>query len=147
MRSRSCLEGSKLRSIAAEIQRRVENPEVAPDDIRDFVSSQLFATAQKSTKAKNAGTIMLEVVAQSRDKKPTASVQTGLLDLDAVFGGLRPWQFVILAARPSIGKPALASQIAINAAKENHNVIFVSLEMTSVETVSRVLAMETGLDM
>jgi len=90
---------------------------------------------------------MLAVVSQSKEAKPTASVQTGLLDLDACIGGMRACQMVVLAARPSVGKSALAAQIAINAAKEKHNVLFVSLEMTSSETVSRMLATETGLDM
>jgi len=141
------MDRSKLRSLAAEIQRRVDNPKVSADEIRDFVSSQLYSTTPKTTQAKNAGTIMLKVAAQSRDRKPTTSVQTGLLDVDNVTGGMRPGQLVVLAARPSVGKSALAAQIAINAAKENSNTLFVSLEMTSSETVSRMLAMETGLDM
>ncbi len=140
-------ERSRIRRIASEIQSRVEDPTVSPEAIQEFISAQLFATAPKALQAKNAGTIMLEVVAQSKDCKPTAAVQTGLRDLDGTIGGLRSGQLVVLAARPSVGKSALAAQIAINAAKEKHNVLFVSLEMTSGETVSRMLATETGLDM
>ncbi len=140
-------ERSRLRRIASEIQRRVEDPTVSPDEIQDFVSKQLFATATKATQAKNAGSIMLEVVAQSREQKTTASVKTGIADLDACIGGMRAGQMIVLAARPSVGKSALCAQIAINSAKENNATLFVSLEMTSKETVARALAMETGLDM
>ena len=110
------------------------------------MSKQLYAATSK-TNTKNAGAIMLEVIEQSKHRKPTASVKSGLADLDRCIGGFRPGQLIVLAARPSIGKSAFASQIAVHAAKETHPTLFISLEMTSQETVSRALAMETSLDM
>ena len=136
----------RLRRIASEIQSRIENQTDRPEDIQEWVSKQLYAATSK-TNTKNAGAIMLEVIEQSKQQKPTATIQTGLRDLDRCIGGFRPGQLIVLAARPSVGKSALAAQIAIHAAKESSNVLFVSLEMTSQETVSRALAMETSLDM
>ncbi len=139
-------ERSRLRRIAAEIQNRVANPKNNPNDVKEWITKELYAATTK-TNTKNAGAIMLEVIEQSKHRNPTASVKSGLADLDRCIGGFRPGQLIVLAARPSVGKSALAAQIAIHAAKEMHNVLFVSLEMTSQETVSRALAMETSLDM
>ena len=139
-------ERSRLRRIAAEIQRRVENPGDRPDDIQEWIGKQLHTTTA-TTNTRNAGEIMQQVIDQSKQEKPTATIKTGLTLLDRCIGGFRPGQLIILAARPSVGKSALAAQIAIHAAKEMNNVLFVSLEMTSAETVSRALAFETGLDM
>jgi replicative DNA helicase len=85
---------------------------------------------------------MLEVIEQSKNRKTVSTVETGLADVDRCIGGFRSGQLIILAARPSVGKSALAAQIAIHAAKEENNVLFVSLEMSSQETVARALAME-----
>lgn len=136
----------RLLRIATEIQRRVEISSEDPDLIQDWITKQL-ATTSTRTSAKNAGEIMADVIDQSRNKKTITAIKTGLADLDRCIGGFRPGQLVILAARPSVGKSALAAQIAIHAAKDSHNVLFVSLEMTSQETVARALAMETSLDM
>ena len=139
-------ERSRLRRIAAEIQNRVANPTDRPEAIQEWIGRELYASTSK-TNTKNAGAIMQEVIEQSKRRNPTASVKSGLADLDRCIGGFRPGQLIVLAARPSVGKSALAAQIAIHAAKEASNVLFVSLEMTSQETVSRALAMETSLDM
>jgi len=140
------MDRSRLRRIAAEIQRLADDPMERPEETHEWISKQIYATPSKSIRSRNVGQVMTELVEQSRSKKPTIVVKTGLRDLDPVIGGFRPGQLIILAARPSVGKSALASQIAIDAAKENHGVLFVSLEMTAAETVARALAAETGLD-
>jgi replicative DNA helicase len=72
---------------------------------------------------------------------------TGLLDLDRLLnGGLRPGNLVILAARPSVGKSALAQGIAYHVAvRQQQPVGFVSLEMTGDEITDRLIAQHTGL--
>lgn len=64
-------------------------------------------------------------------------METGLADLDHIIGGLRRGTLVILAARPSMGKSALALQIAENA--PDGKVLFFSLEMPGVEIAERFL--------
>ena len=64
-------------------------------------------------------------------------VPTGLTDLDQKLGGLHKSDLIILAGRPSMGKTALATNIAYNAAlnilnkQEKSSVAFFSLEMSS----------------
>ncbi len=80
-------------------------------------------------------------------------VTTGLRDLDGKLGGLHPSDLLILAARPSMGKTSLAVNIAFNAAeryadtggKEGGIVGFFSLEMSSDQLATRILAEQSGI--
>jgi len=87
-------------------------------------------------------------------------VTTGLIDLDRKLGGLHPSDLVILAGRPSMGKTALATNIAFNAAAayreesdeegrsrvaEGAKVAFFSLEMSAEQLANRILAEQTGI--
>lgn len=60
--------------------------------------------------------------------------------LDELVGPMRPKQLVICAARPGMGKTALALSYAIGAAQNGHGVLFVSLEMSSRELAGRMAA-------
>jgi len=69
-----------------------------------------------------------------------AGVETGFTDLDNLLGGLHDSELIILAARPSMGKTALAMNIAENVIlKSGAPVLFVSLEMGSLELADRLL--------
>jgi replicative DNA helicase len=87
-------------------------------------------------------------------------VGTGFHDLDQKLGGLHPSDLVILAGRPSMGKTALATNIAFNAAKayrpgrapdgrviadDGAVVGFFSLEMSAEQLAARLLAEESGV--
>ena len=67
-------------------------------------------------------------------------VSTGFLDLDQKLGGLHPSDLIILAGRPSMGKSALAANIARNAATEGIGVGFFSLEMSGEQLAGREIA-------
>ena len=73
-------------------------------------------------------------------------VPTGLSDLDEKLGGLHKSDLIILAGRPSMGKTALATNIAYNAAQnilkrqEKKSVAFFSLEMSSEQLSTRILS-------
>ncbi|MBC8868398.1 MAG: replicative DNA helicase [Planctomycetes bacterium] len=67
-------------------------------------------------------------------------VETGFTDFDELTGGLHDSELVVLAARPSMGKTALAMNIAEYVAVElNQPVLFVSLEMSAIELADRML--------
>ncbi len=70
-------------------------------------------------------------------------VPTGYKDLDADTGGLQPGELIVIASRPSMGKTALALNMARNAAVDhNKRVAIFSLEMTKRSLVLRLLAAE-----
>jgi len=69
-----------------------------------------------------------------------AGLSTGFADLDAKLGGLAPTDLLVLAGRPSMGKTALATNIAWNVAKSGIPVGFFSLEMSSEQLATRILS-------
>ncbi len=73
-------------------------------------------------------------------------VPTGFHDLDVLTGGLQRSDLIVLAARPSAGKTALALSIAHQVAMRGIPVAIFSLEMNKEQLVQRLLALETGLD-
>lgn len=72
---------------------------------------------------------------------------TGISDLDQFFGGWRPGNLLILGARPSIGKSALAAQVALNVAARGERVVFLSIEMPRKQIVQRLVCQSTGFDL
>ncbi|MDR2487262.1 MAG: replicative DNA helicase [Clostridiales Family XIII bacterium] len=75
-------------------------------------------------------------------------LSTGFSDLDKITSGLQKQDLIILAARPSQGKTALALNIALNAAtKENAHILFFSLEMGELPLGQRMLSIVAGVDL
>jgi replicative DNA helicase len=122
---------------------------------------RLFALAEKGAGQQGfvsfasalATSIATAATAYQRDGK-IAGVSSGLDDLDRMLGGLHKSDLIILAARPSMGKTALATNIAYNAARRCRRiqtasgwktddgavVAFYSLEMSADQLATRVLA-------
>jgi replicative DNA helicase len=90
-------------------------------------------------------TIKMATLAMQSDQG-IVGVPTGLSDLDEKLGGLHKSDLIILAGRPSMGKTALATNIAFNASKnilsrqEKSCVAFFSLEMSSEQLSTRILS-------
>jgi len=83
---------------------------------------------------------MDRIDARMRGEATEGVVDSGFTDLDAMTGGLHASELIILAARPSMGKTAFAMNIAENVAvKSMAPVLFVSLEMSAVELIERLL--------
>ena len=85
--------------------------------------------------------------------EPVTGLRTGFTDLDEVTAGLQPSDFIILAARPSMGKTALALNIAQNVALRGagkdeapKRVAFFSLEMSRDQLVQRMICTEADLE-
>ena len=74
-------------------------------------------------------------------------LRTGLTDLDKLTGGLQPADLLILAGRPSMGKTALALNMAYHIAHHDQVPVgFFSLEMNAEQLVTRLISMESGFD-
>ena len=74
-----------------------------------------------------------------------AGMPTGFGRYDAIMGGLRKGKISVIAARTSVGKSALALEIAINMAKAGVKVRYVSTEMSHDEIYERLVAHESGI--
>lgn len=82
-----------------------------------------------------------------KDKGRIRGVPTGFKDVDDKLAGFQRSDLIILAARPSMGKTALALNFAHNVAlKAAMPVLIFSLEMSKEQLVDRMLAMESGVD-
>jgi replicative DNA helicase len=78
--------------------------------------------------------------ARMRGEHTAGGVETGFTDLDKLTSGLHNGELVVLAARPSMGKTALALNIAENVAlRQQIATLFVSLEMSAIELADRLL--------
>ena len=87
------------------------------------------------------------------NKEPITGLATGFKDLDYLTAGMQPADFIILAARPSMGKTALALNIAQNVAirgsrngEPKKTVAFFSFEMSEELLVQRMLCAEAEVD-
>ncbi|RLS33893.1 MAG: replicative DNA helicase [Planctomycetota bacterium] len=107
---------------------------------------KIFAILEQrsSTDARTIESVLDEVMvrmdARMKHEQLLGGVETGFTDLDSLCGGLHNSELIILAARPSMGKTAMAMNIAEHVAIANkHPVLFVSLEMACLELADRLL--------
>jgi replicative DNA helicase len=122
-------------------------------ELIEEAETKLFEVSQQHVKQ---SVISLEaILAESfdrlddlhKDKKKIRGVPTGYKDLDNTLAGFQKSDLVILAARPSMGKTALALNFAHNiAVQSNQPVLIFSLEMSKEQLVDRLLSMESGVD-
>lgn len=77
--------------------------------------------------------------------KGITGIPSGYLKLDEMTSGFQNGDFIVLAARPSMGKTALALSIASHAAAQGINVGFFSLEMSAEQLSLRLLSAESGI--
>ncbi len=124
------------------------------DAALDQAEQELFKVTQKYLKNNfiPLHTVLTEAFERideiHREAGKLRGVPTGYQDLDRLLGGLQKSDLVILAARPSMGKTALALDIARNAAtKHKVPVGIFSLEMSQAQLVDRMLSAQAGVDM
>jgi replicative DNA helicase len=125
-----------------------EDPEVLIDDAQrqiyeiagDKVQSGFFGI--KDIVKSSFGTID---VLFDRGQRVTG-VETGFIDLDNKTSGLQPSELIVIAARPSLGKTALAMNIAAHAATQGKVVGMFSLEMSKESLLIRLLCSEARVD-
>jgi replicative DNA helicase len=127
------------------------------DDVKawiDEVEQQIFdITAEKSATGARPVRDMIKDAMASIEKLydqrgAVTGISTGFRELDKMTSGLHPGQMIVIAARPSMGKTALAMNIAENCAID-HNVpvgVF-SLEMSSEELIKRMLCSRAGVNL
>ncbi|MCL2051180.1 MAG: replicative DNA helicase [Lachnospiraceae bacterium] len=143
----------KLIRLNEEILNNCYGGKESLDYILEDTEKRIFELVQKS----NSGDfvpireIVLNVLDKieiaSKNKGNVTGIATGFIDLDYRTAGLQPSDLVLLAARPSMGKTALALNIAQHVAfKQKLPVAIFSLEMSKEQLVSRLFSMESRVD-
>lgn len=148
VRSRSVLRS--LATTATEISSRAfENPE----DVTEFVvESEAAIHAIVDREIRSEDTKSLAVLsAEARDlilanDGRLTGVETGFYDFDYATGGLQKKELNIIAARPGMGKTALALNIAHNIAAKGTAVAFFTLEMSGLQLSMRMLCGVAEID-
>ena len=84
---------------------------------------------------------------EASEGNPITGVATGFHELDEITGGLQRGEMIIIAARPSMGKTALALNLAEQMAVRGQGVGIFSLEMSKQQVVQRLLAARSELDL
>jgi len=74
-----------------------------------------------------------------------AGVPTGIQSIDRVTGGWQKSDLIIIAARPSVGKTALATTMAMNAAAAGKKIAIFSIEMSAEQIGARMLSIASGV--
>ena len=91
--------------------------------------------------------VLDNIEAASKSRGPVTGVSTGFYDIDYMTAGLQKTDLILLAARPSMGKTALALNIAENAAiKQRVPTAIFSLEMSKTQIGNRILSMHSCVD-
>tara|TARA_B100001093_G_scaffold520513_1_gene617343 strand:+ start:11170 stop:12591 length:1422 start_codon:yes stop_codon:yes gene_type:complete len=126
---------NNIKEIVLDLEKKLFDLSNFKKDAYEFKD---FATVTKSS---------LQIVEKAFKKKGEYSgIVSGFRDLDNMLGGLQNSDLIILAGRPSMGKTALATNIAFNAAKnfsneeENPSAVMFSLEMSAEQIGLRILA-------
>ncbi len=123
------------------------------EQLLEAAERRVFSIAEDQTKGETVELkdvvtdAMARIALRSESRHPVSGVATGYLELDDITAGLQPEQLVIVAARPSMGKTALALNICDHAAVTNKTpVLFVSLEMGRLELAERLLCARSRVD-
>lgn len=113
---------------------------------RDFFETAAGGSGQARTVAESLPAVFEKIELRSQGNG-RAGIKTGFSDLDNLTAGLQPSDLIILAARPSMGKTALAMRIAENAARQGRHVLMFSLEMSSAQLQERLLSRVSGVSL
>lgn len=143
-----------LKLIANELFSDSTSSEFTVQELIEKTEGCLYRVAEKSTYGDRQVSFS-EAIKLATDEATRAQdsggkitgLSTGLTDLDNLLGGLQPSDLIILAARPAMGKSALAGNIAFHAASNSHPVQFFSLEMSTSQVSNRILSDQTGIEL
>jgi replicative DNA helicase len=115
-----------------------------PQEVLNSAESRIFSIAQQSEQrhAESLEQLLNDAIEQieKNDGRVITGVGTGYTDLDEITCGLQPGEMIIVAARPSMGKTALALNIAENMVMAGTPVGMFSLEMSRQQLVQRLLS-------
>ena len=120
-------------------------------DLLDNAEAKLYEVTQGNVKKSTETAQSLVIQAKKKieeisNKEGLSGIPSGFDKLDKLTSGWQPSDLVIVAARPGMGKTALTLTMARNIAVNNNiPVAFFSLEMSSVQLITRLISSETGL--
>lgn len=141
----------RLISISSEIIESSYDESTDVFDLLDEAEGKLFEVTQGNLKksSEDAGSLVkqaLKKIQEIGNQEGMSGLATGFTKLDQLTSGWQPSDLIIIAARPGMGKTAFVISMAKNMAIDfNQAVAVFSLEMSSVQLITRMISSETGL--
>ncbi|MEC7262774.1 MAG: replicative DNA helicase [Bacteroidota bacterium] len=140
-----------LIKISSEIIEDAYSDSTDVFDLLDNAEAKLYEVTQGNLKrsAETAQNLVIQAkkkIEEISNKEGLSGIPSGFDKLDRLTSGWQPSDLIIVAARPGMGKTALTLSMARNIAVNSGNgVAFFSLEMSSVQLITRLISSETGL--
>ena len=148
-------EKSTLRKLISASQEIIEKGYKEDDDVQKIIElaeQRIFSISQNRSinSFSEIKEILMTVFNQLEERAKSGGgitgLATGYTDLDRMTSGLQKSDLILLAARPSMGKTALALNIAMNVVKNGASVALFSLEMSKEQYVQRIISQESMVD-
>jgi replicative DNA helicase len=145
-------EKSRLREIIVRATEALHDAyhELPAEDVAARLEMGLSSLSHsQAAEAKTLGEFATEALQESvaaSEKKIVAGVMTGMAGVDTAMGPIMAGDLATLAARPGMGKSALAVQLAVHNAQRGRRSLIVSLEMKGTELARRELASIAAVD-
>ena len=154
VRKRSILR--QLISATSDINDTVFNPQgQSSEQILEFAEQTVFEIAEQEDRGRKSyqnisaytDVVMERIQALAESKSSITGIRTGYHDLDFKTAGFQRSDLIIIAGRPSMGKTALAVNIAETAAiKDKHSVAIFSMEMQAEQLATRMMSSLANID-
>lgn len=132
----------KLFMLAKKMQAEIleqEEADIYGQKIIDEINKITSREEKEKTFVQKIADATLEIE-NSWKNSSDYSLYTGIYDLDSMICGLHKQELTIIGARPGVGKTTLALQIAEKIARNDKNVLFVSLEMSDNQLIQKMIA-------
>jgi replicative DNA helicase len=142
----------KLLAGLTEVAERARGGKDELPELLDFAEETIFKVTQDKSSAdwqplnKIVDQEFLRIQQLSERSGEVTGYSTGFFDMDKMLAGLQNTDLVILAARPAMGKTALALNLGLNVARKNVGVGVFSLEMSAGQLATRLLCIEGRVD-
>lgn len=139
-----------LMEAGREIADMASRDELTSEQMEDFAEKKILkARMRVSAETPQKLSEILQVSLDGILKRQAGlekGIASGFMDMDKVLSGFQASDLIILAARPSVGKTALALNMAINAVRTSKTVILFSLEMSKPQIGNRLLSLWSGVN-
>lgn len=129
-------------NLAKQIQMEVRDEEeidVYAEKTISKIQKIEFQTEKENNFTEQISTV-LELIEKNLNKKEDHSLYTGFFDLDAITDGLHNGELTVIGARPGVGKTTFSLQIAERIASRGKSVAYVSLEMSEIQIIQKLIS-------
>ena len=141
----------RLIKMSNEVIEDAYNDEVVARNLLDDAEGKLFSISQGNTRtSESAHDLVLQAIKKIEElhnkKEEFSGVPSGFTQIDELTAGWQSTDLIIVAARPAMGKTAFTLSMARNIAVDSKiPVAFFSLEMSSIQLITRLISSETGI--